>query len=202
MVEKAIATQSKEGCMKRSTSLLSFVMVLLVASVSALGATKTFTGPGIFSDAAKWSGGTLPTATDTLAINGVCTFDNAASTLAYQNLIVGASSAGTLQWPVGGTNTLNVLSVRSTVAGSTIDMTNGGTLQIRSSWLTANQAFTPGTGTINWNVTSGASDDIQQSDDYCNRPDNDTGRCDHRGWEPDHCSRHVELRSKQLCDHA
>jgi hypothetical protein len=124
--------------------------------VYAPAAIKTFTGPGNFSEAARW-GGTLPAAGDTLRINGTCTFDNAAANLAYGPLNVGRATVGTLNWPVGGTNTLNVTTVRSSTAGSAINMTNGGTLQIRTSWTTTNQTFTPGAGTINWNVTNAAS---------------------------------------------
>jgi hypothetical protein len=99
----------------------------------------------------------IPVAGDNLRINGSCTFDNAASNLAYGSLQIGSSIAGTLDWPAGGTNTLNVTAISSLVSGSVLDMTNGGTLQIRTSWATANQTFTPGTGTINWNITGAAS---------------------------------------------
>ncbi|MBA4312717.1 MAG: hypothetical protein C0417_08815 [Chlorobiaceae bacterium] len=123
-------------------------VMLLVASDPVVSANRTFTGPGNFSDATKWSGSSIPNAGDNLWIRGTCTFDNAANSLAYGALDVGHTVAGTLNWPVGGTNTLNVTDVSSTNAGSAIDMTNGGTLQIRTSWTTTNQTFTPGTGTI------------------------------------------------------
>src|SRR5207249_3838806 len=57
-------------------------------------------------------------------------------------------SAGTLNWAVGATDTLNVTSVSSSVAASSLNMTNGGTLIIRGTWTTTNLAFTAGTGTI------------------------------------------------------
>ncbi len=137
-------------------------LLLLLGSLLLLGpavpaANKTFTGPGNFSDPTKWNSGTLPAAGDNLQINGTCTFDNAAASLVYGNLVVGFTSAGTLNWPVAGTNTLNVGAVSSSIAGSTINMTNGGTLQVRVSWSTANMIFTSGTGTISWSVTSGNS---------------------------------------------
>ena len=53
----------------------------------------------------------LPVAGDLLQINGICTFDDAAASFAYGNLVVGFSVAGTLQWPVGGSNTLDVAAV-------------------------------------------------------------------------------------------
>ena len=118
------------------------------------GANKTFTGPGNFSDATKWAG-TLPVAGDNLFINGTCTFDNAANNLAYGALSNGNASAGTINWPALGTNTLSVTDFSSAKMGSAIDMTNGGFLQIRASWSTKNQTFTPGIGTIIWNVTTG-----------------------------------------------
>ncbi|MGD0092301.1 MAG: autotransporter-associated beta strand repeat-containing protein [Planctomycetota bacterium] len=131
-------------------------LIALVQSWYIHAGNSTFTGPGNFSNAALW-GGTLPGANQNLRINGTCTFDNAASNLAYGTLSVGNGAIGTLNWPVGGTNTLNVTAVSSTTAGSAIDMTNGGTLQIRTSWTTTSQTFTPGTGTIVWNVTGAAS---------------------------------------------
>ena len=122
-------------------------------------ANKTFTGPGNFSDATRWSGGTLPVAGDNLRINGTCTFDNAASSLAYGTLEISRGTAGSsVVWPVNGTNTLNVTSIITGSAGAgSIDMTNGGTLQIRTSWTSTNTTLTPGTGTVNWNVTGASS---------------------------------------------
>lgn len=136
-----------------------FFIYSITSSFNLRAANKTFTGGagGNFSDATKWNLGTLPVAGDNLRINGTCTFDNAANNLVYGTIDVGRAIPGTLNWPVGGTNTLNVTAVSSTTAGSTIDMTNGGTLQIRTSWTTTNQTFTPGTGTIDWNVTGANS---------------------------------------------
>ena len=131
-------------------------LLFLIASMYAsflFSATRTFTGPGNFSDATKWAG-TLPTAGDNLIINGICTFDNAANNLAYGSLTNGSAVAGTINWPALGTNTLNVTDFSSAKAGSSINMSNGGFLQIRASWATKNQTFTPGLGTIIWNVTN------------------------------------------------
>ena len=120
---------------------------------------KTFTGIGNFSDAARW-GGTLPVAGDVLRIDGTCTFDNAANSFAYGTLQIGRSNNGVLQWPTGGTNTLNVTGILATTVGFTgsIDMTNGGTLQIgATNWITTGQTFTPGAGTIIWVDAAGNS---------------------------------------------
>jgi subtilisin family serine protease len=123
-----------------------------------IAAIKTFTGPGDFSDSTKWSGGTLPAAGDTLRIDGSCTFDNAASNLVYGSLTIGSITAGTLNWPAGGTNTLNVTALSSSRPGSALDMTNGGTIQVgNNNWATTNLTFTPGSGTIIWADTGGNS---------------------------------------------
>ena len=130
------------------------ILLFICFSFSFLfSANKTFTGPGNFSDATKW-GGALPVAGDNLFINGVCAFDNAANNLAYGALSNGNLVAGTITWPIAGTNTLSVTDLSSAKAGSSINMSNGGFLQIRASWATKNQTFTPGLGTIIWNVTN------------------------------------------------
>lgn len=149
---------------RSNTRKLAGALLILVAAggfaASAQAANKTFTGPGNFSTAALWSGGTVPAAGDNLRINGTCTFDNAvANNEVYGTLEVSRGTANSVvQWPAGGTNTLNVTTVRQGTAGAgTIDMTNGGTLQIRTSWTSANTTLTPGSGTVNWNVTGAAS---------------------------------------------
>lgn len=140
---------------------LPVLACLLAGPNAALAANKTFTGPGNFSTNTLWNGNQLPAAGDNLTIRGNCTFDNAASNLAYGTLTLGTGGGGgvtgNLSWPAGGTNTLNVTAVSSNRAGSSIDMTNGGTLQIRTSWNLTNLTFTPGAGTLHWNVTSGNS---------------------------------------------
>ena len=112
--------------------------------------TKTFTGTGNFSTAARWSGGTLPAAGDNLIIDGACTVDNSGTTdnVAYGTLIIGSTAARTLNWIASGTNRLNVTNVSSSFAASALNMTNGGTLIVRGTWTSANLTFTPGTGTI------------------------------------------------------
>jgi len=50
-----------------------------------------------------------------------------------------------------------VTAISSALAGSGIDMTNGGTLQVRTSWTLTNFTWTRGSGTVNWNVTAANS---------------------------------------------
>src|SRR5688572_26183021 len=98
--------------------------VLIISAFSLQAAVKTFTGPGVFSDASKWNGGSLPQAGDDLIIIGTCSFDNSASSLEYGNLTAGDNgNTGTLSWPSSGSNTLNVNDLSSAVSGSSIDMT-------------------------------------------------------------------------------
>jgi uncharacterized repeat protein (TIGR02543 family) len=143
---------------KICVTICAVVLALGLTPPSSLAANKTFSGPGNFSDITKWTGSTLPAAGDNLVIKDVCTVDNATANLVYGDLTVGSgSSVGTLEWPVGGTATLNVGAITSSQAGSSIDMTNGGTLQVRSSWTMTNMTFTAGTGIVVWNATSAAS---------------------------------------------
>ncbi len=130
-------------------NIFSLLFIFLFWGNSAFGATKLFTGPGNFSDATKWNSGSLPGIGDILHINGACTFDNAASNLAYGNLVIGNTAIGSIVWPVGGTNTLSVVNVSSSFSGAdALNMTNGGTLIIRGTWSANNCTFTSGTGTI------------------------------------------------------
>ena len=139
------------------TILKLILCVMLPACAAHSATTKTFTGTGNFSSATNW-GGTLPAAGNNLIINGVCTIDSATANLAYGTLTVGSSTTGSLAWAVAGTNTLNVTGILASAVTSTIDMTNGGTIQIGSSnWVTTKQVFTPGAGTIIWANTSAAS---------------------------------------------
>lgn len=119
-------------------------------SVTIVVSTKTFTGTGNFSDATKWTDGTLPTVGENLIIDGACTVDNNASTdnIAYGTLTIGTATGRTLNWITGGTNRLNVSNISAGAGASTLSMANGGTLIIRGTWVSANLAFTAGTGTI------------------------------------------------------
>ena len=120
-------------------------------SVGTQTSTKTFTGIGNFSDATKWTGGTLPTAGQNLIIDGTCTVDNNAVTdnLAYGSLTIGSVTGRTLNWVSGGTNRLNVTDLSNGTGMNSLNMTNGGTLVIRGLILsTASLTFISGSGTI------------------------------------------------------
>ena len=111
---------------------------------------KIFTGTGNFSTAARWTNSVVPVACEYLIIDGACTIDNSVTTdnVAYGPLVIGYTAARTLNWAASGTNRLNVTNVSSAFAGSTLDMTNGGTLRINGTWTSTNCTFTSGTGTI------------------------------------------------------
>ena len=130
--------------------------LVILFGAAGLSANKTFTGTGNFSNAALW-GGSLPGPGDNLKIDGTCTFDNAASSLAYGNLTLGVNVAGSIVWPVGGTNSLNVNNITSSIAGGQVDMTNGGTLRVSGAWKSNAMSFTPGAGTVAWNVTGSST---------------------------------------------
>src|SRR3712207_1650897 len=122
---------------KKLPAKIYLFIIILLFPASLFAANKTFTGPGSFSDATKWNGGSLPTAGDNLRIRGTCTFDNSASNLQYGSLSLGqGNTTGTLQWPAGGTNTLRVTTITNggNGTGQSINMTNGGTLQLSGTW--------------------------------------------------------------------
>lgn len=134
-------------------SVYALFLLFFLSSVfftDAFAANKTFSGAGSFSNALLWDLNTLPVAGDNITINGNCTVDNNAATdnVAYGNLVIGLTTAGTVTWPVGGTNTLSVVDMTASFAGSTLNMTNGGTLILAGDWINTNLTFTPGTGTI------------------------------------------------------
>jgi hypothetical protein len=130
--------------------LLLTCLFLLSVFTNIFGAAKTFTGTGNFSDPNLWNGTTLPVAGDNLTINGTCTVDNSVTTdnVAYGTLVIGGTVAGVLNWIANGTNHLKVSNVSSSFAGSSLNMTNGGTFIITGTWTSTNLAFTQGTGTI------------------------------------------------------
>ena len=145
-----------------SARLVRLVPVLAVLAVcagarSAFAAAKDFAGPGNFSDATKWTGGTLPKTGDNLTIEGgACVFDDAAQNLEYGSIQVGFKTVASIVWPAGGTNMLHVTGIIKSNAGGTIDMSNGGTLRVGSGgWTTTGYTFVPGTGTVEWDNTSG-----------------------------------------------
>lgn len=142
---------------------LATAILLLLFVVSAHAANKTCTG-GNMSVGASW-GGTVPGSGDTLRINGACVVDNAFNNaITYGSLEVSRGATGTVSWPVSPTKILNVTSVVTGSFGAgTIDMTNGGTLNIRTGWTSTNTTLTPGAGTVIWNNTGGGANDLPSS---------------------------------------
>lgn len=115
---------------------------------------KVFTGPGDFSDASKWNGGTLPTTGQSLQIIGSCTFDKT-DALTYGGLFLGDSSnAGSVSFVTGNSHLLHVSGVTAFGANSAIDMTAGGVFWVDAAWNTANLTFTRGSGTVVFGGTS------------------------------------------------
>lgn len=139
-------------------SLLLTALFVFAAIGISYSVNKTFTGPGDFSNAALWNGGTLPVAGDRLIIMGTCFIDAAMTELAYSDLQVGKglpdNMAGTIFWPIGSTKTLNVANISAAAGpGGTVDMTNGGTWKIRGAWNNAAISFIPGIGTVDIEVS-------------------------------------------------
>ncbi|MBI3365434.1 MAG: hypothetical protein HY033_11045 [Ignavibacteriae bacterium] len=133
---------------KFTTAVFAFlIFTLTIAPCIVFGGTKTFSGPGNFSDATKWNSGTLPQAGDNLKINNGCTYD-AATNLSYGSLNLGNPISGQLTFNSG--TTLTVTGISAVVSGSSsISMTSGGTLVLSSTtgWPTGT-GFTAGTGTV------------------------------------------------------
>lgn len=135
----------KVSCSRHIILTIAFAITLCLS----YGAQKTFTGTGNFSDPTKWNGGSLPAAGDDIRIRGTCTFDNSANNYQYGKLTLGVgTTSGTLQWPSGGTNIFRITDITANVAGSAINMTNGGVLVFSGTWTSTNMSFTPGIGTI------------------------------------------------------
>jgi hypothetical protein len=137
----------------------SGTLTVTSSSFNITAIIRTWTGTGTndnFSAANHWTGNSVPGVGDSLIIISpgtyYCNFDNTANNFVYGTLSLGSGSTpGTLQWPAGGTNTLQVTNINPAIVGSKIDMTNGGTLQVSGSWTTTNMTFTRGTGTVNYN---------------------------------------------------
>jgi hypothetical protein len=130
---------------------LIFALLIFIYTPNTKGATRTFTGPGHFSQPSKWNGGTLPSAGDNLVIKNACTIDQSVLTdnIAYGTLTLGSSGTlGSITWHTISTNRLKVGNITSTVAGGFINMINGGTLILTGTWTPANCAFHYGTGTV------------------------------------------------------
>ncbi len=133
-----------------ATIICSLLLLSLIVSTDANATMRYFTGTGNFGSAANWNGGTMPSSSDTLIINGICTVENNAATdnVAYAGIAIGYGTTGTLKWPVGGTNRIRVVNGLGTVSGGTLDMTNGGHIIVGRQFVAAGLTFLPGIGTV------------------------------------------------------
>src|SRR5438132_8757047 len=143
------------------TALRCFVVAFLLSSgwQSASAATRTFTGPGNFSNPANWNTDNtvsgVPQAGDDLIIIDGCTFDDSALSADYASLRIN----GQVDWN-GVTNLTHTLSVTtvSTDTGGLLDMTGGGTLKLRGAGTPlpgSALSFFAGSGTIEYAAASG-----------------------------------------------
>src|SRR5205085_1139458 len=83
------------------------------------------------------------------AIVGSCTFDSGAPVRAYGDMGLGnGTTAGSVSWQAGNAIVLDILGLAGATTGSTIDMTNGGTLRSRGAFDASNVSLTGGTGTV------------------------------------------------------
>ena len=115
---------------------------------------RLFTGPGLFSNTALWTGNSLPIATEAFIIKDAATFDSAAPGTAYGSMTLGDGGVpGSVTFAPGNPVTLRVTDVSSAVAGGAIDMTDGGTLRIDGTW-NGGFTFTAGTGTVQFGGTN------------------------------------------------
>jgi hypothetical protein len=116
-----------------------FTLFFLTALVAAFPATRTFTGPGLFTDSSKWD--TYPTTGDTLVISsGACTVA-ADITTVYGPLTV--SAAGT--FALGSYS----VSVTAVSIGGALTMTQTVTTGLTCSDLVAtSSSMSIGTGSV------------------------------------------------------
>lgn len=99
--------------------------------------TSNGTGGGLWSDPATWSGGVIPTATDSVTIkNGDVVTINMAST-AYA-LLVGEGISGTLQFEATSIRTLTVVSNVTIAAGGIFQSATTGTTTAHTLYLGGN----------------------------------------------------------------
>ena len=121
----------------KKTNLLSFsliIIMLFTASFAKAVGPNTFTNHtgNLASTVANWSMGNIPSSSVIgVVINGNCILD--VSCLS-STLVIGKTIASSLTFNSGCK--FQCTSLGSAVAGSSIDMTNGGQLDITSSWNT------------------------------------------------------------------
>ncbi|MFC1993902.1 beta strand repeat-containing protein [Chloroflexota bacterium] len=129
---------------------LSYLFVFMPTPVQA--AEITLKKTGAWSVPGNWIGGAVPTAIDTVIIEG-----NATATIDTAGAVCAGITLGKSTGSKSGSITFDALS-QLTVGGTVtvgsgsgvgnIDMTNGGTLSAQGFTITAAGTWTPGTGTV------------------------------------------------------
>ncbi|MFH1321672.1 MAG: T9SS type A sorting domain-containing protein [Bacteroidota bacterium] len=138
----------------KSVNLVFLLCLYYSINGYASGSSKTFSGPGNFSETSRWSP-SFPVVGDKLIIINTCTLD-IETNIKYSDLILGAAgNSGTIIW--SDSYTLNIDKLKSVNINSTLDMNNEGILIIRATWqpLVGDVFFNPGTGTVHFTTEQG-----------------------------------------------
>lgn len=146
-------------------TLFTALIVLFSASIGN-AATRTATSSGNWNNTSTWGGSSVPTAYDDVIIK-----NNATVTVNISNAVCASLSLGDNTNPNRGSGTLSFTDQNSKLTvgdfvilgdnwsrRGSIDMTNGGTLQIGGVFSAPYLGtFTPGTGTIEYNGSGNQS---------------------------------------------
>jgi hypothetical protein len=124
----------------------TLLLIIVTGSMLNVSAQKTFSGTGNWSNPARWSGGSLPLATDNvvMASDAVCTLDVNATCASLEVVVTLVIFVGVIN--IGN----NTLTVTGAVTGAGTITSGSGTLNIGGD-NTSSGTFTPGTGTVNYN---------------------------------------------------
>jgi len=129
--------------MKQLLKGILSISILLMCTTISEAATRTFTGPGFFSDPTKWDGGTtLPAAGDDIQIFGTCNMV-VSTGLVYGGTYIN-DNGSIVTWP-GVVYTCSY--ANGAVVNTTLDMSNGGTFAV-TSYFSQPVNFIAGTGSI------------------------------------------------------
>lgn len=139
--------------------LLALFTVLIVLFSASIGnaATRTATSSGNWNNTSTWGGASVPTATDDVIIRNNATVTVNISNAVCASLSIGDGwfSPGTLSFsnPSSKLKVGDFVKLGGTwLSAGSINMTNGGTLQIGGVFSIPDLGtFTPGTGTIEYN---------------------------------------------------
>ncbi|MDP9362259.1 MAG: Ig-like domain repeat protein, partial [Acidobacteriota bacterium] len=124
--------------MSRTLLRVAAAIAIVLTATGGFATTKTFTGPGNFSDPSRW-GGTSPAAGEDLVISdgNTCTIDASTPATAFGSLTLGSTfGSATVVWASSGTSTLSVTTVINAGTGNFINMGPAaatGTLKITGS---------------------------------------------------------------------